>query len=615
MSVSNHYTCAVIDVESVKSMDQVEFEVLITEIGRGSANAADVWNSAVIVNRLAVSRVIQDYKWPPHFYDSLWTALNLCWQEATALIIKENMSIIWKIESSIWSTLKILFKLPEFDAKVAADSCFINADTVQTLFRRVLVDSDLVSAQQCIHWIYQHRSDLRPLMRRSLCTTLLSERVSTFGARKSRQKDGGDGRDHVGSLLGVLITIIEGLSCFSQTVHINLLTHVLMPLHQPNEMVDWREQIPVLQMYHTPLVRCLKVLIEKSRMKHDLADSISRYKQHDGQLKRFSDHPKLSVPVPVSVMSCVPRPMSIPLTVSVIEVEGEKGRRSSSVLPAVIKSLNKYWPSPQAANTPKEVLMLHELEELVAMSCPVPSSSTAPSSSSADSLLSPSSSDIAEILQIFLERIVLSLGRGGNSDNFRTVQRALQVFKNKAILQLLGSSGAIVSNTSNDNETRGTDPHLYHSSLAPDDRSILQLAFTALIPALYRGGNLSWNPTVNKMTVLALRNLRDLDPDLFKTYANHLLTAGEKTGYGDTASLGVNTAQTARENDGEMARESSSRNGAAHLLLQQISSQPYANKKMKPPVPVPVPSRNPGHQATSDPQSVSTSRIVSSDGG
>jgi hypothetical protein len=31
---------------------------------------------------------------------------------------------------------------------------------------------------------------------------------------------------------------------------------------------------------------------------------------------------------------------------------------------------------------------------------------------------------------------------------------------------------------------------------------------SALLPALYREGRPSWNPTVNKMTALALRNIR-----------------------------------------------------------------------------------------------------------
>jgi Na+-translocating ferredoxin:NAD+ oxidoreductase RnfE subunit len=40
---------------------------------------------------------------------------------------------------------------------------------------------------------------------------------------------------------------------------------------------------------------------------------------------------------------------------------------------------------------------------------------------------------------------------------------------------------------------------------------------------IYIGGNLSWNPTVNKMTVLVLRNLKALDEAAFTYHADQLL--------------------------------------------------------------------------------------------
>jgi hypothetical protein len=43
-----------------------------------------------------------------------------------------------------------------------------------------------------------------------------------------------------------------------------------------------------------------------------------------------------------------------------------KDLKQKSVLYIIIKSLITYWPPSYAANTPKEVLMLHELEALVA---------------------------------------------------------------------------------------------------------------------------------------------------------------------------------------------------------------------------------------------------------
>ena len=50
--------------------------------------------------------------------------------------------------------------------------------------------------------------------------------------------------------------------------------------------------------------------------------------------------------------------------------------------------------------------------------------------------------------------------------------------------------------------------------------------FQSMIPALYREGRLSWNPTVNKMTALVLKNLRGLDETLFQQCANVTLVEG-----------------------------------------------------------------------------------------
>ena len=42
-----------------------------------------------------------------------------------------------------------------------------------------------------------------------------------------------------------------------------ILIEVLIPLHLPNDMILWRDQVPVLQNYHEDLVRCILCLIDK----------------------------------------------------------------------------------------------------------------------------------------------------------------------------------------------------------------------------------------------------------------------------------------------------------------------------------------------------------------
>jgi hypothetical protein len=54
---------------------------------------------------------------------------------------------------------------------------------------------------------------------------------------------------------------------------------------------------------------------------------------------------------------------------------------------------------------------------------------------------------------------------------------------------------------------------------------------SALLPALYRSGKLSWNPTVNKMTALALLKLRDLDRESFTAHAERLFGPKNSDGF------------------------------------------------------------------------------------
>ncbi len=94
-----------------------------------------------------------------------------------------------------------------------------------------------------------------------------------------------------------------------------LLMEGLFPLHTPNEMVVWRDQIPIIQSYHEDLVKCIVGLCSRTEVVcHDV----------DGS-ERFQD----------------------------------------SMLVCVLSKLLETWPDAHDTNTPKQVLLLHEIEILL----------------------------------------------------------------------------------------------------------------------------------------------------------------------------------------------------------------------------------------------------------
>jgi hypothetical protein len=118
---------------------------------------------------------------------------------------------------------------------------------------------------------------------------------------------------------------------------------------------------------------------------------------------------------------------------------------------------------------------------------------------------------------------------GTDADNIRPAQRALQMFKNPAILHLLmgtsapppippSSSSSLAKSTGSQNSSGssspvpGVMPFTTAISSSNINRSaadaVASESLSHLLPALFRGGQLSWNPTVNKMTGLALRSLQ-----------------------------------------------------------------------------------------------------------
>lgn len=107
---------------------------------------------------------------------------------------------------------------------------------------------------------------------------------------------------------------------------------------------------------------------------------------------------------------------------------------------------------------------------------------------------------------------------GTDVDNIRPAQRALQYFKNEKFLKLLVGK----SKTS---ETKDEGVILNESEA--EDRlqaAITDKVYRTVLPALYRSGKVSWNPTVNKMTALALKNIKEQNVEVFKKYCDILFS-------------------------------------------------------------------------------------------
>ena len=153
-----------------------------------------------------------------------------------------------------------------------------------------------------------------------------------------------------------------------QQLHLHLLMNVLLPLHSPNQMIEWRDQIPVLQLYHQSLVRCLVRLIEWDRAnlenvnlclpQGDLGGDHSSFLD----LKESQPHINTSDPWQVEdVFRDAPPSRPWRLEERPHETGTPKFKEKSILVETVRSLLESYWPEGFNTNTPKEILLLHEV--------------------------------------------------------------------------------------------------------------------------------------------------------------------------------------------------------------------------------------------------------------
>ncbi|KAL9187078.1 hypothetical protein ACHAXT_010798 [Thalassiosira profunda] len=226
----------------------------------------------------------------------------------------------------------------------------------------------------------------------------------------------------VEALLNVLLCIIAGFRPMSSPAsskdgsrrssilrpsHERLLFDVVVPLHRPSGMVLWRDQTPLIGLYHEALVK-----------------SIGAFVALDGS-------------------------------------------RVGPVVGALLHP--EIWPDAEGGNTPKVVLLLHEVDTLIGL---LPS--TADSSDDETHLAS---------FDAHLLPLVSRLCACISSENSRTSERALQFFRNKTFQRLV------------QRRLDEVGPKFLHALCRCPSREV------------------PWNPTVRKMTLLVLKEIEGWHSD------------------------------------------------------------------------------------------------------
>lgn len=198
--------------------------------------------------------------------------------------------------------------------------------------------------------------------------------------------------------LRILHRILQGTPQTLHKSHEHLLHYHLIPLHRPSAMVLWRDQTSLLELYHEPLVQCIAILLQK-------------------------------------------RPEWVP-----------------SVIAALIEP--EIWN--KGGNTPKLVLLLHEIDTYISI---LPDPSINP-----------------YVLGETWPTLLRIVGGCMASDHSRLAERALTFVKTKNFRLLIEGN--------------------------------FEQSLNILLPFLVKREP-SWNPTVRKMTYIVLKTLKDYDEHRF----------------------------------------------------------------------------------------------------
>ena len=153
-----------------------------------------------------------------------------------------------------------------------------------------------------IHWLYSINIGVRRTIR-----SLLGSSLSQFASDYNQRCD-------ICGLINFFSAIVMGMeSPLDHTFCSHLVYDILAPLHRHNGMSSWRDQQPILKIFHNDLVCAIIRLIEKS------SSSCSNFRN------------------------------------------SSTTDTADSVLCMVIVEILKYWPEKFETNTPKEILLLVSL--------------------------------------------------------------------------------------------------------------------------------------------------------------------------------------------------------------------------------------------------------------
>lgn len=125
------------------------------------------------------------------------------------------------------------------------------------------------SSRQCLLirklllWIYSTFIDHRPYIRNLIATKLYTGINPHIPANQC---------GHFKYLLDLLFPILVGMrsdTAPSLSVKEDLLINCLLPLHKPNNMILWRDQVPIISLYHESLTRCISQVASTQSLLED----------------------------------------------------------------------------------------------------------------------------------------------------------------------------------------------------------------------------------------------------------------------------------------------------------------------------------------------------------
>jgi serine/threonine-protein phosphatase 2A regulatory subunit B' len=224
-----------------------------------------------------------------------------------------------------------------------------------------------------LHSLYSTFPPLRPTLRNL---------IGNFLQRYLRAPSHPQG---VSEILQMYAAIIRGVGVPLAAQHRDFLLRHLLPLHQPHAMLN--ELAPVMQAYHESLVYVLVQFLEKDKE----AAAMPQYQQQYYQ--------------------------------------------QQSLCEQILTRLLHGWPNARAANSPKEVLLLHECEKILEF---CPTDAPTPASSSGSPSSPPPSAAFHRIMAQFLPYLVQCI----SSYNHRVAERALQLWQNDRFVSLCQSDRA-----------------------------------------------------------------------------------------------------------------------------------------------------------------------------